>query len=87
MSELTLESLAERVAALERVVEQVTRLRAHIRPGKPTVYYRPGTGDWAAAEQAARELSKTYDFEAVRLQDECDWEEARRVMLDSQHPQ
>ena len=38
--------------------------------------FKPGTGDWAAFQQAADTLRKTYDFDAVRIQDECDRQDA-----------
>lgn len=60
MAQLTLETLAARIEALERKVAELTR---------PAV--RPGTGDWDAAEKAMREL-EDYDLDAIRDQDECD---------------
>jgi len=77
MAELTLESLAERVAALERVVG----MPGPERMMKPHVY-RVGTGDWEGAMRAAKELSKTYYFDAVREQEEVDFRHARERMND-----
>jgi hypothetical protein len=38
---------------------------------------QPGTGDWEAAEKAARELRETgYDFDAWRQQRDCDLKHA-----------
>ena len=64
MTQLTLESLAARVEALERKVAELARSAA------PTV--RPGTGDWDAFAKAAAALRATYDFDAIRDQDACD---------------
>ncbi len=61
MSQLTLEAVAERLEALERTVADLTR---------PAI--RAGTGDWDAAAKAAAALRATYDFDAIRDQDECD---------------
>ena len=36
----------------------------------------PGTGDWDAAERAVAEL-EDYDYEALRLQHECDLKNAK----------
>ena len=60
MAEVTLETLARRVEALERIVADFTR-RSVIRPG---------TGDWDTAAEAARQLREagTYDFDAWREQ-------------------
>jgi hypothetical protein len=64
MTQLTLEGLAGRVAALERQVADLARAAA------PAI--RPGTGDWDAFAKAAAALRSTYDFDAIRDQDECD---------------
>ena len=44
----------------------------------PNVQFTPGTGDWDAALRAVKELiaNDGFDFEAVRLQNECDWKHA-----------
>ena len=76
MAELTLESLAERVAALEKAVG----IRAIGRRGTLPPVGQSGTGDWDTFEKACAQLRDTFDYEAVRLQDERDWEEARRSM-------
>ena len=64
MTQLTLELLAERLEALERKVAELTRSAAPAG--------RPGTGDWGAFAKAAAALRTTYDFDAIRDQDECD---------------
>jgi hypothetical protein len=64
MTQLTLEAVAERLEALERKVAELTR-------SAPSAI-RPGTGDWDAFAKAAAALRATYDFDAVRDQDECD---------------
>ena len=51
MGEVTLESLAKRVEELEREV-------AELRDAKPSPLTTPGTGNWEAALQAARELAE-----------------------------
>jgi hypothetical protein len=81
MTQLTLEALAERVALLEQKIAELTRT-ALPRKGStieatelmPTTApgIRPGTGDWDAFAKAAARLRATYDFEAIRDQDECD---------------
>jgi hypothetical protein len=69
MPELTLEALAARVEALEHKVAELTR---PVIPG-----FRPGTGDWDAAAEAARQLREgTYDFDAWREQREYDLKHA-----------
>ncbi len=65
MAELTLEALARRIEALERIVADFTR---------PSVI-RPGTGDWDAAAKAIREL-EDYDFDAWREQRKFDLKHA-----------
>jgi hypothetical protein len=76
MPELTLESLAMRVEALEKLVAE----RPTVSPGKVKVSIRPGKGDWEAALRAARELSQsgTYDWDMLRDQYECDMKDAAR---------
>ena len=66
MTNLTIESLAERLAALEQKVAELARAR--------TPAIRPGTGDWDAAARAAAELraNNGFDFGAIPDQDECD---------------
>lgn len=64
MTQLTLEALAARIESLERQVAELAR------PAVPTV--RPGTGDWDAFVKAAAALRATYDFDAIRDQNECD---------------
>ena len=68
MSGLTLEALAARVEALERKVAELSRPPAS----------RPGTGDWDAAAEAARQLREegNYDFDAWREQREFDLKHA-----------
>ena len=61
MPELTLESLAARVEALERAVG----LPANRIPLKNGYYVIPGTGDWDAAFKAVAELGG-YDFDTLR---------------------
>ncbi len=61
MPELTLESLAARVEALE----QAAKARV-LRRGKHTFVIKPGTGDWDAFHRAADALREsTYDFDAL----------------------
>ena len=62
MNELTLESLAKRVEALEKQVAELTR---------PVIR----TGNWDAVEKALREL-EDYDFDAWREQREYDLKHA-----------
>ena len=80
MPELTLESLAARVEALERA--------AGVPPGciplKNGYYAIPGTGDWAAFEEAAKRLGETYDFDAFRERDEYEWEVARQLAAEAE---
>jgi hypothetical protein len=72
MPELTLESLAARVEVLERAAMPPNAI-----PLKNGYYVIPGTGDWAAAEEAAKRLAETYDFDAYRDQHEVDMRDAR----------
>jgi hypothetical protein len=65
MQELTLESLAKRVEALEQKLAQLAA-QPPLNPG-----IRPGTGDWDAAGKAVKEL-EDYDFDAWREQREFD---------------
>ncbi len=69
MFTLTLEGLADRLTILERTVAELTRAA--------TPAIRPGTGDWDAFVRAASALRTTYDFEALREQEECDLRHAR----------
>jgi hypothetical protein len=64
MAELTLESLAARLEAVEQKLAEITRSAI-----------RPGTGDWDAAEKAIREL-EDYDFNAWKEQREHDFTRA-----------
>jgi hypothetical protein len=63
MPDLTLESLAKRVETLEHIIAE---LRESV--------VRPATVDWDSAAKAAAEIraSQTFDFDAIRKQDECD---------------
>ncbi|MCI0703640.1 MAG: hypothetical protein L0241_21375 [Planctomycetia bacterium] len=74
MTQLTLESLAERVAVLEHKVAELTRTRSLLRTG---------TGDWDAAAKAAAEIraSNGFDFDALRDQDACDLRHANDHLL------
>lgn len=65
MTQLTLESLAERIDALERRVAELTRAKATVRPG---------TGDWDSAAKAAAAIraSNGFDFDALSDQDAYD---------------
>ena len=65
MPELTLESLAARVEALERAAMPPNAI-----PLKNGYYVIPGTGDWEAAFKAAERLAETYDFDAFHDQRE-----------------
>ena len=48
-----------------------------VAPDEACSVIQPGTGDWAAAEQAAKELRETgYDFDAWREQREYDLKQA-----------
>jgi hypothetical protein len=38
-----------------------------------------GTGNWEAFQKAAHELSKTYDFDAMRAMDEASLEDAEKT--------
>jgi hypothetical protein len=80
MPELTLESLAARVEALERL--------AGLPPGaiplKNGYYVIPGTGDWSAAEEAAKRLAETYDFDAYSEREAFEWEVARQKAADAE---
>ncbi len=80
MPELTLESLAARVEALERA--------AGVPPGaiplKNGCYVIPGTGDWAAAVEAANRLAETYDFDAYDEREAFEWEVARRLAAEAE---
>lgn len=69
---ITLESLAARVAALERAMG----VPPNAIPLKNGYYVIPGTGDWAAAFKAVAELGD-YDFDAFRDQHEVDMRDAR----------
>ena len=61
MPELTLESLAARVEALEQAAKE--RI---LRRGRHTFVIKPGTGDWDAFQRAADALREsTYDFDAL----------------------
>jgi hypothetical protein len=68
MTELTLEGLALRIEALERKLAELS--------GRSVV--RPGTGDWDAAADAARQLREegSYYFDVQREQDQYDMEHA-----------
>lgn len=72
MAEETLESLAARVEALEKLV--LGQRQLVMLPSGHVVY--PGTGDWATAFKAVDELTD-YDFDAVREQNECDLKHAQ----------
>lgn len=63
MAELTLENLARRIDVIERKLAELTC---------PAM--KPGTGDWDAAAEAARQLRETgsYDYDAWREQREYD---------------
>jgi hypothetical protein len=82
MPELTLESLAARVEALE----QARGMPPGAIPLKNGCYTIPGTGDWAAAEGAAKRLADTYDFDAFRERDEYEWEIARQLAAEAVQP-
>ncbi len=81
MPELTLESLAARVEALERAAMPPNAI-----PLKNGYYVIPGTGDWEAAFKAVAELGD-YDFDAFRDQHEVDMRDARAqaAMWDEVH--
>jgi hypothetical protein len=64
MGHLTLESLAQRVDALEEKVADLTR---------PKV--RPGNADWDTVDKAVREL-EDYDSAAQRVQQDYDLKHA-----------
>lgn len=57
-----------------------TKVRVEEVSATPTGNIKPGTGDWQAALQAAREL-ENYDFDAWRKQREYDLEHARDHQL------
>ena len=72
---LTLESLAARVEALERVA-----LPPGVIPLKNGHYALPGMGGWDAAFAAFRKLAATYDFTAFDAQEEFERDAARREL-------
>lgn len=71
MAELTLESLAKRVEALEQIVAAQQRRERKI-------VITPGTGDWEAVAEGLKQL-KDYDFDAVPDMDALSIEDMRRT--------
>lgn len=67
----TLESLEARIEALERIVHS----KGHTPRELPRII--PGTGNWDRFLNLAKELSKTFDFDAIRENDELEWRIAR----------
>lgn len=67
----TLESLEARIEALERIVHSNSSTPRDM----PQII--PGTGNWDRFLNLAKELSKTFDFDAIRENDEMEWRIAR----------
>ncbi|MBX9582747.1 MAG: hypothetical protein K2X87_20775 [Gemmataceae bacterium] len=58
------------------------------RPGFPPLVVTPGTGDWAAAQQAARELTEMgFDWDFYRRREEELEREAAEALRDWQERQ
>lgn len=71
--ELTSETLPELKPWIGRTVEIVVRDSSTVAlPAGAT----PGTGDWDAFDQAAEAMRQSFDFYALREQEQCDLIEA-----------
>lgn len=68
------ETVPELIPFVGKSVEIIVREEPAASLVPPGV--RPGTGDWEAFERAAAALRETYDFNAVEIQNACDWRHA-----------